>query len=262
MKIHVRVARVAEQRKASQALVICADGDLMPVNPDAAAVHALAGDGMKAACAALGQLALGAAVSTPAFNLPAQAVFHVHAPRDVGDSEGEDKLRQAMREVLRLAAECDVRSLAMPAMGAGRVRARNDVAAAILIKALLDDAPRLSGRLLHVTICLPSLALARGFDRAQQLYEPDDERPKTVGAAVQYLVNTLPKQTLAELSSMKEDELILTHFGLALYLRNGLLKNNIALADDTDSRDYDGASSVVVRALWRELKRLEKVAAH
>ena len=263
MKIETRVAYVANQRRrASQALVIRAGHDLMPSDSDAVAAHARAGEGMKTVCSTLGKLDLGAAVSTPPFNLSAKAVFHVHAPRDVPDSDAADQLQRAVRAILNLAGEHDVQSLVMPALSTGRDRARNDVAAAIIVKTLRDYAPLLAPKLLQVTLCVPSWALVFGFAKAQQLNDSRDHRPKTVDSAVHHLMDTLPARTLADLSAMADHDLIQTHMGLALYLRNGILRGNFALHDDAGGRHPDETSSIVVKALWRELKRNETNAPH
>jgi hypothetical protein len=222
MKIEALVARVAGRAKAAQALVICSADDEMPAGHDAVAVR---------------------------------------VPRGLADRAAEDDLQQAMHKILRLAGERESRALVMPALGVWRDRARNDVSAAIIVRALLEDAPRLAPLLERATICVPISKQVFGFAMAQQLHDPGDQRPKTVDAAVQHLIDTLPGRALAELAAMAEKDLIRTHRGLALYLRNGLLHRNYALLDDTGDRQHDGASSIVVKALWRELKRKETGAA-
>lgn len=78
---------------------------------------------------------------------------------------------------------------------------------------------------------------------------------------MQFLVNTPPEQVLHDLVLLKEEELIQTHFGLSLHLRNGLLLGNCALRDDTGRRHPDEVSSFVVRALWKRLKGTERSLA-
>jgi hypothetical protein len=223
MKIEIQVARVPGRAKTDQALVICAADDEMPAGHDAVAVR---------------------------------------VPRGLADRAAEDDLREAMHMILRLADEREDRLLVMPALGSGRDRSRNDVAAAIIVGALLEDGPRLAPRLERVIICLSSWGLGFGFAKAQQLHDPGDQRPRTVDAAVQHLIDTLPGRALAELAALAETDLIRTHMGLALYLRNGLLHRNYALRDNTGDRDRDGASGIVVKALWRELKRNQKGAVY
>lgn len=262
MKIQTKVGCVSGQRKVSQALVICVSEDGVPMDGDGVEAHALADQAMKTSCSGSMPLGLGAPVSTPALNLHSTAVFHVRAPYGVSSSEDAVHLQQTMLSILRLARESEIQSLAMPAIGAGRNRSGNAVAADIIVRALLRDAPRLARALKHVTICLPSTVLTKVFAKAQQINDPSDLRPKTVDAAVKHLVATLPWRFLDELSSLREDELIHTHFAMGLRLRNELLRGNYALLDDTGQRHPDGASSVLVRAVWSELRLNGKNATH
>jgi O-acetyl-ADP-ribose deacetylase (regulator of RNase III) len=135
---------------------------------------------MKQACAVLAPLEMGCAVATPGFNLPDRSVFHALVPHDLADREAEEQRRRAANAILKLAAETHVQSLSMPPIGTGRIKSENEVAAAIIIKALNVDAPSLAPELRRLTICLPALSLAHGFDKAQQLNDPNDQRPKVV----------------------------------------------------------------------------------
>lgn len=223
VRIETRLARVADRARVAPALVICAADDEMPEGHEAVVI-----------C----------------------------VPRGQADRAAVADLQQAMHTILRLAGERFARALVMPALGVGRDRARNDAAAAIIVNALLDDAPSMAPRLERVTICLPSRALFFGFDKARQLRDPGDQRPKTVGAAVQHLIDTLPGRALTELAAMAEKHLIHTHMGLALHLRNDLLRRNYALLDDAGNRHPDEASAIVIEALWRKLKRNQRGAVH
>jgi len=99
MKIETQVARVAGRAKSAQALVICSADDEMPAGHDAVAVR---------------------------------------VPRGLADRAAEDDLQQAMHTILPRAGERESRALVMPALGVWRDRARNDVAAAIIVRALLE----------------------------------------------------------------------------------------------------------------------------
>ena len=59
------------------------------------------------------------------------------------------------------------------------------------------------------------------------------------------------------LSALAESELSATHFGLALHLHNNPLRRNFSLLENVGVREWDGLSSRVVQALWREFKRNE-----
>jgi hypothetical protein len=63
-------------------------------------------------------------------------------------------------------------------------------------------------------------------------------------------------------AAMAEKHLIHTHMGLALHLRNDLLRRNYALLDDAGNRHPDEASAIVIEALWRKLKRNQRGAVH
>ncbi len=262
IKIQAKVGSVSGQGAASQALVVSVSEDGVPMDRDGVEAHALADQDRKASSSESMPLRLGAPVSNPTLNLHATVVFRVRAPHGVCSSEDAVHLHQTMLSILRLAGESEIQSLAMPAIGAGRNRSSNAVAADIIVRALLRDAPRLARALKHVTICLPSAVLTKVFAKAQQINDPSDLRPKTVDAAVKHLIATLPWRFLDELSSLREDELIHTHFAMGLRLRNELLRGNYALLDDTGQRHPDGASSVLVRAVWSELRLNGKNATH
>jgi hypothetical protein len=136
VKIEVQVARVADRAKGAQALVIGAADDEMPAGHDAVAVQ---------------------------------------VPRGLADRAAEDDLQQAMHTILQRAGERESRALVTPALGVWWDRARNDVAAAIIVRALLEDAPRLAPRLWRATICVPISKQACGFAMAQQLHDPGDQ---------------------------------------------------------------------------------------
>ncbi len=164
-------------------------------------------------------------------------------------------MADALRSVFRIAGEHNIQSLAMPVIGTGALKFPNDVAADIVIKALQKDAPELAPTLKRVRVCLPSTRMEFVVAKARQLNDPSDQRPKTEKAAVQHLIETLSENSLRELAALKEDELIKSHFGLGMSLRNNLLFRNYALQDDTGRRDTDEASSAIVRALWKLLSQ-------
>ncbi len=87
-----------------------------------------------------------------------------------------------------------------------------------------------------------------------QLSDPTDQRPKTVEAAVEYLLKTMPKTALQELATLQDEQLIQTHYGLAAGIRNAVLHQNPALRKATKHRQLDDASSEIVKALWSKLR--------
>lgn len=74
--------------------------------------------------------------------------------------------------------------------------------------------------------------------------------PLTVPDAIIWLLREIPRPQLAQLGALEEAELIHTHFGLALGIRNELLWTNPTLVRATGKSEPDGASEVLVRELW------------
>ena len=85
------------------------------------------------------------------------------------------------------------------------------------------------------------------------------EFPHTVAEAVDWLESVLSDDGLAQLAAREEADLIDLHFGLGAYVRNSLnLWQNEALMADADVADEDGASAVIIEALWRRLRQQAK----
>lgn len=84
----------------------------------------------------------------------------------------------------------------------------------------------------------------------------DKDWPTTVDAAVRVLRGLLPEDEQQKIAAMAEDDLILMHFGLGMWIRNnlGLWQGNTALLEATGHTDADDASGVILKALWQSLK--------
>ena len=80
--------------------------------------------------------------------------------------------------------------------------------------------------------------------------------PKTVDAAVRTLRGLVASDELAKITLLAEDELVTLHFGLGQWVRNyfGLWEGNPELIGATGAEDADGASEVIIRELWLELR--------
>lgn len=80
--------------------------------------------------------------------------------------------------------------------------------------------------------------------------------PKTLDAAVRTLRGLLASDELAKITLLREDELVTLHFGLGQLVRNyfGLWEGNQELLNSTGAEDADGASEVIIRELWLELR--------
>lgn len=85
------------------------------------------------------------------------------------------------------------------------------------------------------------------------------KQPKNLQEAVETLLGILPSESIDEIKKMKEADLIGTHFGLGLYIRNGfgLWRDNYALLESCGGRDMhpDAASGVIIHALWKSLRK-------
>jgi len=84
--------------------------------------------------------------------------------------------------------------------------------------------------------------------------------PFTLRQCVEKLKVEIPAESLEQLRVMAEDDLILCHFGLALYIRNKWLHVNNSLTQRSFSRvgmsEPDTSSNLIVEALWRDLNEL------
>lgn len=255
MKLELNITDIARQPSSFDAVVNSANSNLPLGSGVSGAIHEAAGPELEAYCQPLAPLTLGKAIITPGFNLPNPWIIHVRSSHYLTDDDPETIMAQALCSMFRVAGEHNIKSLAMPVIGTGVFKFPCDVAADLIIKAIQNDAPNLAPNLQLVRVCLPSSRMEFVFAKARQLNDPGDQRPKTVTAAVEHLLETLSENSLRELAALNEGELIQTHFGLGMSLRNNLLFRNYALKDDTGKRDTDEASSAIVRALWLRLNQ-------
>jgi hypothetical protein len=170
------------------------------------------------------------------------------------DIDPENELHKTWRSILRLCAEQKIKSLAVPIIGAGHSQFPRQVCVQILLQSLVKEAPQLAPNLALIRICLPIRDFDFEFALAMQLSDPTDRRPKTVEAAVEYVMRSMSKSALQELAALKGSQLIQLHFGLAAWIRNEVLSQNPALFRATGCRHRDDASSVIVKALWSKLQ--------
>lgn len=85
------------------------------------AIHRAAGaEQLQEACRRIGYCATGAAVLTPGFQLPARYIIHTVGPVWNGGDQGEPELlRACYSNVLTLAVQEGIRSIAFPAISCG-----------------------------------------------------------------------------------------------------------------------------------------------
>ena len=91
-------------------------------------------------------------------------------------------------------------------------------------------------------------------------FPPQDEMPQSVDEAVTYLAETLPAESLDQLKALGGDDLIQTHFGLGMYVRNhlSLWNRESRIMADAGERlgvtNEDDASMEIIRLLWQKLR--------
>ena len=103
------------------------------------AIHEAAGPELFEARKAIGDIAPGKSVATPAFRLPAKYVFHTVSPIWNGGKHDEEALlRKAYDAALNLAEELGCASVAFPLMASGNYGFPHDLALSIAIGAITD----------------------------------------------------------------------------------------------------------------------------
>ena len=103
------------------AIVNAANAQLLPGGGVSGSIFQVAGDArMRAACQTLAPCAVGDAVLTPGFDLPARAVIHAVGPLWQGGEHGEEALlRACYRNALALVKAEAYESAAFPLLGTG-----------------------------------------------------------------------------------------------------------------------------------------------
>ena len=82
-------------------------------------IHRAAGKELEIYGKQFAPLKLTQAVITPAFNLPNKAIIHVSAPRFHNETDPYNLLNQCLYNVFELAEKCQLKRIALPAIGTG-----------------------------------------------------------------------------------------------------------------------------------------------
>ena len=123
------------------AVVNAANRDLVRGGGVCGAIFAAAGPELDAACAALGRCAIGDAVVTPGFQLPARFVIHAVGPVWRGGADDEATLlASCYRRAAEVARDVGARSLAFPAISTGIFGYPKRAAAEIAVQTLTATA--------------------------------------------------------------------------------------------------------------------------
>jgi len=128
------------------------------------AIHRAAGPALLAAREKIGEIAVGTAVETPAFGLPAKYVLHTVSPAWTDGAHGEEALlKQSYDSALALADRLKCRSVAFPLLSSGSYGFPKDVAMSVAIRAFTGFLLTHDLRITLVVFGEDSYALARGL---------------------------------------------------------------------------------------------------
>ena len=128
------------------------------------AIHGAAGPELLSARERIGEIPVGSAVKTPAFDLPARYVLHTVSPAWIDGAHGEEVLlRQAYDAALTLADGLGCRSVAFPLLSSGSYGFPKDVALSVAIRAFTDFLLTHDLRIVLVVFGEDSCSLARGL---------------------------------------------------------------------------------------------------
>jgi hypothetical protein len=90
-------------------------------------------------------------------------------------------------------------------------------------------------------------------------FPPQDEMPQSMDEAATYLADMLPADSLEQLRRLEEEDIIQTHFGLGMYVRNHLSLWNPQSRIVRDAQGRFGVSHEddvlmeIIRILWVKL---------
>ncbi len=137
------------------AIVNAANSSLLGGGGVDGAIHDAAGPMLLAECRALKGCETGEAKITKGYRLKARHVIHTVGPIWHGGGEGEpDLLRACYENSLTLAAECELNSIACPAISTGAFRFPYEQAADIAVKTVRDFVARPSSIKRVVFCCI------------------------------------------------------------------------------------------------------------
>ena len=174
MRVEIVVGNIVRQSDVD-ALVNSANANLRFGSGVAGAIHTAAGPELEHYCRRYSPIALGEAVVTPGFQLPNPFVIHARAASYINDDHPEKYLDLAIAQVLRVAKDAGIKSMAMPAIGTGVFKFPPEVAAEIIVKALLCRATEFPDITL-VRICVGDAQMQAVFQAALDLATADSGR--------------------------------------------------------------------------------------
>lgn len=164
MRVEIVVGNIVRQPDVD-ALVNSANANLRFGSGVAGAIHTAAGPELEQYCRRYSPIALGEAVVTPGFELPNPYIIHARAASYINDDHAERYLDLAVGQTLRVAKEAGIKTIAMPAIGTGVFKFPPELAAEIIVKALLTRAAEYADITL-VRICVGDVQMKAVFQTA------------------------------------------------------------------------------------------------
>jgi len=158
----------------ADAIVNAANSSLLGGGGVDGAIHRAAGPGLLAACRQLRSstlphgLAVGDAVVTEGFHLPARWVVHTVGPNRHAGETDPDLLASCFRRALDVASDVHARSVAFPAVGAGAYGWDGNDVARLAVATVRDwaQATHDTAGVQHVRFVLFSESLLSAFEQA------------------------------------------------------------------------------------------------
>jgi len=137
VRVEIVVGNIVRQPDVD-ALVNSANANLRFGSGVAGSIHTAAGPELEQYCRRYSPIALGEAVFTPGVELPNPFVIHDRAASYINDDHPVRHLDLVVGQTLRVAKEAGIKSLAMPAIGTGVFKFPPELAAEIILNALLS----------------------------------------------------------------------------------------------------------------------------
>lgn len=132
-----------------------------------------------------------------------------------------------------------------------------------------NAAPDIYEKTLHILTSAFWLSIEKSVNPNPPRPEADNDRspPRNVKEAVERLTMRMPLKDRITIANMTEDELYTLNFTIGSYIRNrfGIWTGNEALLQSCRAISGDGslhpkdASSVIIRSLWKELRKTHKL---